>query len=182
MDTRSTARKNPFMVRPGASRRQIARTLQAAYADGLLSEDTFVQRLDRVLQDRLIDPLRLIGDLSLRTSAGGLRSRLTAAMNTLIGRFGDPDGRSHSDWTLLALDWQGEREELLLGRLHTCDLSLSDLSVSRRHARLVFRDGRWILQDLDSTNGTTVNGLRVGRCELRPGDRVMLGDHRLLID
>ena len=46
----------------------------------------------------------------------------------------------------------------------------------------VFRDGRWILQDLASTNGTTVNGLRVGRCELRPGDRVQLGNHQLLVD
>jgi pSer/pThr/pTyr-binding forkhead associated (FHA) protein len=54
--------------------------------------------------------------------------------------------------------------------------------VSRRHARLRFRDGTWLLQDLESTNGTTVNDVRVGCCQLHPGDRVVLGDARLTID
>jgi len=69
-----------------------------------------------------------------------------------------------------------------LGRHPSCDVVLSSMSVSRRHARLVFRDGRWVLQDLGSTNGTEVNGIDVGRCELRPGDEVILGDERLRID
>jgi pSer/pThr/pTyr-binding forkhead associated (FHA) protein len=59
---------------------------------------------------------------------------------------------------------------------------LVELSVSRLHARLVFRDGSWILQDLESTNGTIVNGVLVGRCALRPGDRLLLGKARLRID
>ena len=59
---------------------------------------------------------------------------------------------------------------------------LGDLSVSRRHALLRFRDGRWILQDLESTNGTRVNGEPVGRCQLRPGDALQVGDVRLLVD
>jgi pilus assembly protein CpaF len=83
---------------------------------------------------------------------------------------------------LLALDWTGGQSELLVGRHHGCDVVLPSLAVSRRHARLVFRDGNWVLQDLDSTNGTTVNGVRVGRCEVRPGDLVELGDARLQID
>ena len=56
------------------------------------------------------------------------------------------------------------------------------LSVSRRHARLSFRDGRWVLRDLDSTNGTRVNGKRVVRCRLEPGDRLSLGSADLLVD
>lgn len=56
------------MLGPGASRRQIARVLNTAYADGLLSEETFAHRLDQVLGERLIDPLRLIGDLSPRSA------------------------------------------------------------------------------------------------------------------
>ncbi|MGO9750395.1 MAG: FHA domain-containing protein [Solirubrobacteraceae bacterium] len=71
---------------------------------------------------------------------------------------------------------------MLLGRHRGCDVVLSDLSVSRRHARLIFRDEKWVLQDLASTNGTVVNGRRVGRCELRPGDRVLIGEERLRID
>jgi pilus assembly protein CpaF len=55
-------------------------------------------------------------------------------------------------------------------------------TVSRRHARLVFRDHKWIVQDLKSTNGTVVNGARVGRCELRAGDSVVLGRAHLRVD
>jgi pSer/pThr/pTyr-binding forkhead associated (FHA) protein len=83
---------------------------------------------------------------------------------------------------LLALDWSGGRRELVLGRHHGCDVVLSNPGVSRLHARLVFRDGSWVLQDLQSTNGTTVNGVRVGRCELRPGDHLVLGDEHLKVD
>jgi predicted component of type VI protein secretion system len=83
---------------------------------------------------------------------------------------------------LLALDWGGGQEELLLGRQLSCDVVLGELTVSRRHARLVFRDGHWVIQDLGSTNGTRVNGVRVGRCELHPGDHIDLGDERLRID
>ncbi|MGO9900236.1 MAG: FHA domain-containing protein [Solirubrobacteraceae bacterium] len=39
-----------------------------------------------------------------------------------------------------------------------------------------------MLRDLASTNGTIVNGQRVGRCEPRPGDRVLIGNERLRID
>ena len=82
----------------------------------------------------------------------------------------------------LALDWSGAQSEMLIGRHHGCDLVLSDLSVSRRHLRMIFRDGQWILQDLESRNGTIVNGCRVGRCQLRPGDHLTLGDTHLTID
>jgi pSer/pThr/pTyr-binding forkhead associated (FHA) protein len=84
--------------------------------------------------------------------------------------------------TLLALDWGAGRGELILGRHRACDVVFSDRTVSRHHARLVYRDGSWVLQDLESTNGTTVNGVRVGRCALRPGDRLALGDQQLRID
>jgi pilus assembly protein CpaF len=83
---------------------------------------------------------------------------------------------------LLALDWTGEQTELLIGRHYSCDVVLADHSVSRKHARVIFRDGGWILQDLDSTNGTTVNGATVGRCALQPGDQLVLGTERLRVD
>jgi pSer/pThr/pTyr-binding forkhead associated (FHA) protein len=50
-----------------------------------------------------------------------------------------------------------------------------DDTVSRHHARLELRDGRWFLIDLDSSNGTSVNGRRVRDAEVRPGDRIRLG-------
>jgi len=39
-----------------------------------------------------------------------------------------------------------------------------------------------VIHDLQSTNGTTVNNVRIGRCQLRPGDRLMLGSEQLTID
>jgi pSer/pThr/pTyr-binding forkhead associated (FHA) protein len=83
---------------------------------------------------------------------------------------------------LLALDWAGGCDELLVGRHLQCDVVVSHPSVSRTHARLSFRDGHWVLRDLDSTNGTRVNGRRVGRCRLEPGDRLSLGSADLLVD
>jgi hypothetical protein len=162
----------------GASRRQIAHTLNAAYADGLLSQETFSHRLDQLLEARLVDPLRLIGDLNLRTAGPGWRATLITAVVARARRLRSPGPAA----VLLALDWDGSQGELLLGRHQSCDVVLSDPRVSRRHARMFFRDGRWLLQDLQSTNGTTVNGVRVGRCEVRPGDRLVLGNEQLQID
>jgi pSer/pThr/pTyr-binding forkhead associated (FHA) protein len=54
--------------------------------------------------------------------------------------------------------------------------------VSRRHARITFRDGVWMIQDLSSTNGTTLNGERVGRATLRPGDILRLGHSLIQVD
>jgi pSer/pThr/pTyr-binding forkhead associated (FHA) protein len=59
---------------------------------------------------------------------------------------------------------------------------LADPRISRHHAHAAYRDGRWILRDLESTNGTFVNGARVGRCQLRPGDLLRLGRTDLLVD
>ena len=152
------------MVRHGASRRQIARTLTAAYASGLLSEETFTFRIDRLLGRRLIDPASLIGDLSFR-GRPGWRSWTSAARTTVAGWMASRRGRRE---LLLALDWTGgEQRELLIGR---------------HHARIFFRDGGWVLQDLASTNGTTVNGSVVGRCVLRPGDHLRVGGERLRVD
>jgi hypothetical protein len=184
VDRRAGSRENPVVLAPGTSRQQIASTLNAAFADGLLSEETFAHRLDELLGAGLIDPHRLVGDLNLRASRHGLFARLAAAVSTVAERIGDlsPDRHSQQRAVLLALDWSGAQEELLIGRLDSCDVVLENPTVSRRHARLIFRDGCWVLQDLASTNGTVVNGVAVGRCELRPGDELAVGTARLRVD
>lgn len=168
---------------PGTSQRQIASTLNSAYATGLLSEETFLFRTNQLLRGGAIDRVRLVGDLNLRpmrrTWLGNVAAAITRAVTDILAT---SEHHARPPRTLLALDWSGTDTEMLIGRHHDCDVVLSDLSVSRRHARLLFRDGRWVLQDLDSTNGTSVNGSRVGRCELRPGDHIALGDEHLAID
>ncbi len=65
---------------------------------------------------------------------------------------------------------------LLIGRQPGADLLLAEDLVSRRHAQLTY-DGRdVILEDLGSTNGTLVNGERIGRVRLEEGDRILVGE------
>jgi pSer/pThr/pTyr-binding forkhead associated (FHA) protein len=67
--------------------------------------------------------------------------------------------------------------DLVVGRDASADLVLDDSGVSRAHARVRSVNGRVVIEDLDSSNGTFVNGERIsGRVDLRPGDEVQLGD------
>jgi hypothetical protein len=169
------------MVAPGFLRRRLASTLNAAYADGLLSQATLVHRLEQLFAGPLVDPAGLIGDLPDSRRPTAVLERISATFRTL--RRGALCGwREQPASMLLALDWAGGRDELLIGRHPGCEIVLSGSAVSRRHARLSFRDGSWILQDLHSTNGTILNGHPIGRCQLHPGDHLLIGEQQLLID
>ncbi len=63
-----------------------------------------------------------------------------------------------------------------IGRSSTCDLVLTDDSVSRRHAEVALRGGVCVVRDLGSCNGTWVNGRAVQRARLRRGDELQLGE------
>jgi hypothetical protein len=166
----------------GRLREDLVAELNAAYAGGLISDQTLVARLDQVLGRTLVDPARVIGDLWLREDAHGLRGWLSHVISTAGERLGELRDERAARERLLALDWDAAPQDLIIGRSHRCDVVLTSSSVSRRHARLSSRDGCWILRDLDSTNGSYLNGRRVGRCELRPGDRLVLGDAYLRVD
>jgi len=62
-----------------------------------------------------------------------------------------------------------------IGRGLSADVHLDDASVSRRHARIVERNGRAVVLDDRSLNGTWVNGQRVEAAMLSDGDEIMLG-------
>ncbi|MEL7658703.1 MAG: DUF3662 and FHA domain-containing protein [Bacillota bacterium] len=68
-----------------------------------------------------------------------------------------------------------EDYSLIIGRRESCDIVLPDESVSRRHARLEPKKEGWIISDLNSGNGTYINGVRVSSTVLSPGDTVKLG-------
>lgn len=66
-----------------------------------------------------------------------------------------------------------------IGRSEESDIVLNDPSVSRTHAVVEIAAGRATLRDLDSTNGTFLNGRRIRAETLRDGDEVQLGNTRL---
>ena len=66
-----------------------------------------------------------------------------------------------------------------IGRSPDCGVFLDDVTVSRRHAVLVQRAGRWYIEDQGSLNGTFVNRRRVESAELEDGDEIQIGKYRL---
>jgi Protein of unknown function (DUF3662)/FHA domain len=70
----------------------------------------------------------------------------------------------------------------VIGRSSACDLPLDDASASRRHAELRRRGANTVLVDLDSTNGTLVNGRRVREAPLRAGDRITIGTTTIVFE
>ena len=70
--------------------------------------------------------------------------------------------------------------EITIGREASNGIAVTDPSVSRKHCRLSCQDGRYRVQDLDSRNGTLVNGSAVEEQWLRHGDGIAAGDSSFL--
>jgi hypothetical protein len=83
------------------------------------------------------------------------------------------------------LEYQGDSIELpvgetVIGRDVTCSLRFNDPSVSRRHLRFVRRHDTVFVQDLGSTNGSTLNGKAVsGPIMVEDGDEILLGNRKV---
>ena len=95
---------------------------------------------------------------------GGKSSRGQAVLVICNGEF---EGATH------ALS----SEETLIGRNPTTHITLLDESISREHAFVAYDEAEdaWVLEDLQSTNGTKVNGKRVRSASLSHGDEVQVG-------
>jgi FHA domain/FhaA, N-terminal domain len=76
-------------------------------------------------------------------------------------------------------EWVLGSGRMVMGRLPTCEISLNDANASRQHAELVKREDGWWIVDLDSTNGTFLNGSLVKERRLGPGDRIQIGSSKL---
>jgi len=189
-----------------AERDEVVARLKEEFAAGRLSKDTFLFRVNEVLKSRhQADLPPLVADLPVLAEPGPspaaavqafLFGRLRAAWprrarpapaapapapsaSSLVRRLtaGFPLADANAR---LPLPLQFPRSPGIffsIGRDASCDLAISDMTVSRLHARLErTRDG-WLLTDLTSTNGTRVNGWRVrGQVRVRAGDLVSFGD------
>jgi Protein of unknown function (DUF3662)/FHA domain len=98
------------------------------------------------------------------------------------GRVAEPleeRARSRAETALLLVD--GRRVVVgsagaTLGRSRQCDVVLDDPNVSRQHAEIRPRGGSWVINDLGSTNGSSLNGRRIRGPEvLKPGDEIEIG-------
>ena len=136
-------------------------------------------------------PKTFVSDASLTNLIAELRAALDddagqARLIRTVRRFGyafmgaATDGTSRPPGSVRKLVWQMREiplsDDTLLGRDENANVFIDDASVSRRHARIVLRDGLATLEDLGSKNGTLHNGDRLqAPVRLSDGDRIQVG-------
>ena len=94
----------------------------------------------------------------------------TAARPGNYGRLMVREGKNAS------YEVQLHHQVTVIGRGTEADVRLADQAVSRKHAEVRIANGATLLSDLQSTNGTTVNGARVSTVALADGDQVRIGE------
>ena len=70
-----------------------------------------------------------------------------------------------------------DKGELTIGRNPDNDILIDNLAVSDRHARIIRGADGYVLQDLDSTNGTFVNEKKINQVALQKNDTIDIGKH-----
>jgi pSer/pThr/pTyr-binding forkhead associated (FHA) protein len=149
-----------------------------------LVEDATTRPGTTRVEARFVDP-EPSRQAALEAAVEGTRRVRVAELRAALGSAPPPpDG-------LALLDRLGSRFVLepdlalvRVGRAVDNDLVISNQRVSRYHAQLMRVDASWLVYDLDSTNGTFVNGERVEPSQprpLTPGAVLRLGDHDLLV-
>ncbi|MGW0859641.1 FHA domain-containing protein [Streptomyces sp. NPDC002690] len=157
-----------------AQRDRVLGVLREGAAQGRLSHDTFLRRMELALAAHRPEDLAAL-TADLREERAWSRSLLRA-----VGGVSGFPGRLRMAWQAgklprLLLPAPGPYP-LLIGRDPGNGLRLNHETVSRNHAELTVRGRIWLLRDLGSTNGTCVNGQRVvGAVPVREGDQVSFG-------
>lgn len=152
--------------------------LSEGAALGKLSHDTLVRRIELALAARRSEDLAVLtADLVDREDA---ESPWTRRLFGWVGRASAVSVGVRRAWAAEKLPKlllpHPSAGPLRIGRDPGSGLRLSHETVSRAHAELSVRDGVWIVRDLGSTNGTTVNGRRVtGSALVRDGDQIGFG-------
>lgn len=159
-----------------AERDKVLQVLRDGVALGRLSHDTFVHRMELALAARRSDELAaLVADLPRE-------NRFARAVFGTVEAVSGFTVRLRRAWRSeklpkLLLPHGVHGHPLRVGRDPANGLRLNHESVSRVHAELRQQGGMWVLRDLGSTNGTTVNGRRVlGSVVVRDGDQVAFGE------
>lgn len=69
------------------------------------------------------------------------------------------------------------KSKIMIGRRPDCDICLAYPNVSGHHCELRFVEGVWLVKDLRSSNGVKVNGVKVEKKKLAPGDTLVIARH-----
>ncbi len=75
--------------------------------------------------------------------------------------------------------WPLDDKDIMIGRSPDCHISLNDSLMSWHHAKIIKGYGGYLIEDLKSTNGITINGNRVNKQMLKYGDTISIGNHTL---
>jgi hypothetical protein len=141
--------------------------------DGCLTLDTFAGRVDAAYRAKTVEELDLlVADLP---HTDGWRAAMRRAL-TRLAHVEPPTPPSLE----IEVRLPASADAVTVGRSHACDVVVGEETVSRFHAELRHDDDdAWIVRDLDSTNGTWVNGSRVQEARVCGGDVLWLGGLRL---
>ena len=93
-----------------------------------------------------------------------------------------PSGTGTSAPQLLRTFRFSDKGSLTIGRDQLNDISLDGFQISNKHARLNMRGGEVVAEDLGSTNGTFVNGVRISKQSITPADKVQIGSFLIQYD
>ncbi len=80
------------------------------------------------------------------------------------------------DGQVKGMEYTVAKTYTVIGRDKDADIAPADAHMSRRHAVIVYLDHSYILKDLDSKNGTLMNGAFIKQANLRHGDKFRVGD------
>jgi FHA domain-containing protein/uncharacterized protein DUF1707 len=144
--------------------------------DGCLTLDTFAGRVDAAYRARTVEELdRLVDDLPRpRRRLAAIRAGLRRA----AARLARPTDRG-TPAVQVEVRLSPRVDAVTVGRSPECDVVVGELTVSRFHAELRHGGGAWSVRDLESTNGTWLNGHPVREAQVAAGDVLRLGGLRL---
>lgn len=130
------------------------------------------------IQTRVVQPAHASAEPAVASAEQSGRTMVYSSANRVAEPL-EERAHSHGQSALLVLD---DRRLVVgpagvtIGRSSKCDVVLDDPNVSRAHAELRPRGGSWVLTDLGSTNGSSVNGRRIDApTVVKPGDELELG-------
>ncbi len=73
-----------------------------------------------------------------------------------------------------------EKDAITIGRSEENDITIDNMAVSGKHAKIIHEGDAYILYDLNSLNGTFVNGAKVSKTSLKNNDQIIIGKHTLI--